>query len=196
MREALLRPERGARGRRDRRRDPDGVVTIDEAASLETVNRRRDIFGWRESELLGRNTAAGVQRQSPGTVSPVLARNRDDEDSSAQARDRRLPPRRKHVFPMEVAFSEMRFRRAAAVHRDGARPVRQSRADAELAAPQEELRHQRGHGAHRLAGRGLHLRTRRAIRCSASRRCSTLAARFGEGLSTPSTSLLPVTSDA
>jgi len=119
----------------------DGVVTLDEGGFVETVNPAAErIFGWRESELLGRSALLLVSEPFAARYRQFLARNRDDEGLIGTKRELDGVRRDGTEFPMEVAFSEMRLggrRLFIATVRDLSD---KRRADAELARLQEEVR--------------------------------------------------------
>ena len=119
----------------------DGVVTIDESGFVETVNPAAErIFGWRESELLGRSALVLVSEPFAARYRLFLARNRDDAGLIGTKRELDGVRRDGSTFPMEVAFSEMRLggrRLFIATVRDLSD---KRRADAELARLQEEVR--------------------------------------------------------
>lgn len=119
----------------------DGVVTLDETGFVETVNPAAErIFGWRESALIGRSALTLVAEPFAARYRQFLARNRDDEGLIGTKREMDGVKRDGTVFPMEVAFSEMRLggrRLFIATVRDLSD---KHRADAELARLQEEVR--------------------------------------------------------
>jgi PAS domain S-box-containing protein len=117
------------------------IITINERGIIETVNPAAErIFGWRESELLGRSALLLVSETVAARYRLFLARNRDDEGLIGTKREIDGFRRDGSVFPMEVAFSEMRLggrRLFIATVRDLSD---KRRADAELARLQEEVR--------------------------------------------------------
>ena len=86
----------------------DGVLTFDEGGFVETVNPAAErIFGWRESELLGRSALLLAAEPYAKRYRQFLERSRDDEGLIGTKREMDGVRRDGAVFPMEVAFSEM-----------------------------------------------------------------------------------------
>jgi PAS domain S-box-containing protein len=119
----------------------DGVVTCDEAGFVETVNPAAErIFGWRESELMGRSALLLVSEPHAHRYREFLGRYRDDDGLIGTKREIDGVRKDGTVFPIEVAFSEMRLgtrQLFIATVRDLSD---KRRAEAQMARLQEEVR--------------------------------------------------------
>ena len=83
----------------------DGVLTFDEGGFVETVNPAAErIFGWRESEILGRSALVLAAEPYVKRYRQFLARSRNDEGLIGTKREMDGVRRDGTVFPMEVAF--------------------------------------------------------------------------------------------
>lgn len=119
----------------------DGVVTCDDAGFVETMNPAAErIFGWRESELVGRSALVLVAEPYARRYREFLARPRSDDGLIGTKREIDGARKDGTVFPTEVAFSEMRLgsrRLLIATVRDLSD---KRRAEAELERLQAEVR--------------------------------------------------------
>ena len=119
----------------------DGVVTFDEDGFVETMNPAAEgIFGWREHALVGRPVLALAAEPHATGYREFFARARDDAGIIGTKREMDGMRRDGTVFPMEVAFSEMRLgtrRLFIATVRDLSE---KRRAEQEFARLQTELR--------------------------------------------------------
>ncbi|MBY0275160.1 PAS domain S-box protein [Candidatus Binatia bacterium] len=88
----------------------DGVITCDDGGFVETMNPAAErIFGWRESELSGRSALLLLAAPYAQRYREFLARPRAEDGLIGTKREIDGLRRDGSVFPIEVAFSEMRL---------------------------------------------------------------------------------------
>jgi PAS domain S-box-containing protein len=88
----------------------DGIVTIDDHGAVETLNPAAEhIFGWKESELAGRNVSLLMPEPHASEHDGYLARYRTSAGRNVIGSRRELVGLRRDgtSFPMEIAISEM-----------------------------------------------------------------------------------------
>lgn len=121
----------------------DGVIIADEYGFLESINPAGErIFGWRESELSGRNLALLMPEPYASEHEGYLHRYRTTGERRILGSPRELAGRRRDgsVFPLELAISEMHIGRRRLFRATVRDLTEQKRAEEHVARLQAEVR--------------------------------------------------------
>jgi PAS domain S-box-containing protein len=121
----------------------DGVITADENGFVETINPAAErIFGWRESELAGRNLAVLMPEPYASEHNGYLERYRTTGERRILGSERELVGRRRDgsTFPVQLAISEMHIGRRRLFRATARDLTEQKGAEERVAQLQAEVR--------------------------------------------------------